>query len=173
MREFWCEIDGARLYGVEQGDGPAILLFHGGGATHQACLGLAGQLAGRYRVITPDLRGSGRSHDGQPLSWDRLADDAVALMDHFDLDRATVAGPSMGAAVALACALRHPDRVAALIMLGPAYGGEELGLPEFQVQAFTRMDGLARQALSQGLEALRPLYQAAPVLEAWFDAVKA
>jgi pimeloyl-ACP methyl ester carboxylesterase len=71
--EFSYASDGTPLFAVEQGEGPTVLLFHGGGATHHACLGLAAHLAEGHRVVTPDLRGSGRSWDALPLTWDRLA----------------------------------------------------------------------------------------------------
>ena len=157
MREIWFKHDGARLFAVEQGAGAPIVLLHGGGGTHHGCLGLAGALADRYRVITPDLRGSGRSHDGRPLSWGRLADDVAALMDRLAIERAVVGGPSMGAATALRCALRHPGRVSALVMVTPAYGGDDLGLSDFQHRSFQVMDEMANQVLALGVEALRPM----------------
>jgi hypothetical protein len=54
-----------------------------------------------FRVITPDLRASGRSFHHGPLSWDLLADDIAALARHLDLAHAAVGGASFGSGVAL------------------------------------------------------------------------
>jgi pimeloyl-ACP methyl ester carboxylesterase len=80
MREFWFESGSVRLCAVEDGKGRPIVMLHGGLANHWTSLGLVGSLSPRFRVVTPDLRGSGKSHDGSPLTWDRLADDVVALI---------------------------------------------------------------------------------------------
>ena len=61
MHEFWLESKGARLFAVEESDGSAIVMLHGGMASHVAAWPLVASLSRRYRVITPDLRGSGKS----------------------------------------------------------------------------------------------------------------
>ena len=170
MRTLHFDADGVRLHAVEQGAGPLMVLFHGGGATHHALLPLAGELAPDHRVITPDLRGSGRSWCAAPLTWDRLADDVAALRDRVGAGRAIVGGPSMGAAVALRFALRHPDRVAALVMLAPACGGAEFGWTEFQINQLAGLDRVMSSAGDKGFDALRQFYQASPAMAAYFDA---
>ena len=60
MREFCVESDGVQLFVREDGSGPVILMLHGGMATHLASLPLVAPLVERYRIVTPDLRGSGR-----------------------------------------------------------------------------------------------------------------
>ena len=77
MREFWVEGQGARLFANEDGSGPVVVMLHGGMANHLAALPFIAPLAERYRIIAPDLRGSGKSWYGQPLTFDQLADDIV------------------------------------------------------------------------------------------------
>lgn len=75
MREISFDVRGARLFAVEDGGGPPIVMVHGGMANHLAARPLVASLASRYRVITPDLRASGRSFYGGTLTFDQLADD--------------------------------------------------------------------------------------------------
>src|ERR1700682_6662463 len=100
MREVWFESAGARLFAVEDGGGRALVMLHGGMATHLASLPLILPLIPPYRVIAPDLRGSGKSWSRGPLSFDQLADDVEALLDHIGADRVVVGGVSGGSGVA-------------------------------------------------------------------------
>jgi 3-oxoadipate enol-lactonase len=158
MREFWVESDGVRLFANEEGSGPAVIMLHGGMANHSAALPLVAPLAGRYRIITPDLRGSGKSWCATPLSFDQLADDVEALLDHIGVDRAVVGGVSGGSGVALRFALRHPGRTLGLVVVRPVYAGASRGYTEHQRATFAMMDAIARRALEEGVQVLRPLY---------------
>src|SRR5436190_671125 len=60
MREVSIVSDRIGLFAVEDGSGPAVVMLHGGLANHRAVLPLVTPLAARYRVIAPDLRGSGQ-----------------------------------------------------------------------------------------------------------------
>src|SRR4051794_12530096 len=60
LDEIWFEHAGAKLFAVASGSGRPIVLLHGGLATHLACRVFAASLAERFRLITPDLRASGR-----------------------------------------------------------------------------------------------------------------
>lgn len=162
MRDAWFEAAGVRLFAVEDGGGPPIVMLHGGMASHLAARPLVASLASRYRVVTPDLRGSGRSFHGGTLSFDQLADDIATLLDHLGEARAVVGGVSGGSGVAVRFALRHPGRAAGLVVVSPVYAGAHHGYTEAQRQAFTRMDAVASRALYEGVQVLRPLYAALP-----------
>jgi 3-oxoadipate enol-lactonase len=169
MQELWYEADGVRLYAVQQGGGRAIVLLHGGGGDHRACLAVVAPFSARHRVVVPDLRGSGRSWCADRLTWDRLAEDVRALMDHVGAGRAVVGGISMGTGVALRFAHRFPERTAGLVALAPVYRGEELGLTEYQAATFASLGPVLARAPEQGIQAFRPLYQKSPAMEAYFD----
>jgi pimeloyl-ACP methyl ester carboxylesterase len=162
MPEIGFEREGVRLFAVEAGAGRAIVMLHGGMSSHLSSLPFLVPLIPRYRVIAPDLRGSGRSHYGGRLSFDQLADDVAALLDHLGIERAVIGGASGGSGVALRFALRHPDRTAALVLIHPVYAGAERGYTEAQKQAFEGMDALASRALAEGVGVLRPLYENLP-----------
>jgi pimeloyl-ACP methyl ester carboxylesterase len=131
-------------------------------ASHPASLPLVLPLVSRYRVIAPDVRGSGKSWSREPLSFDRLADDVEALLDHIGADRAVVGGVSGGSGIALRFALRHPTRTAGLVVVKPVYGGAERGYTDEQRQTFAMMDAVASRALDEGVRVLRPLYASLP-----------
>lgn len=162
QREIWFESDGARLYAVALGSGHPLVLLHGGLGDHRAALLRLGSLAASYRILAPDLRGSGRSVHAGALSWDQLADDVCALLEHLEIEQAVIGGMSAGSAVALRFALRHPQRALGLILMAPVYAGQDRGLTEEQLAAFRAMEEAGQRALEQGVEALRPLYEQLP-----------
>jgi 3-oxoadipate enol-lactonase len=101
---------------------PAVLLLHGWTASADinffpayACLAEA------YRVIALDLRGHGRGiRSTEPFSLEDCADDAATALQQLDVGRTIVVGYSMGGAVGLLLARRHPEQVAALVMQATA-----------------------------------------------------
>ncbi|MCR6498062.1 alpha/beta hydrolase [Shinella sp. CPCC 101442] len=107
------ENDGARIWHAVFGNGPAVILLHGG-------LGNAGNwgnqvpalVAAGKTVIAIDSRGHGRStRDAGPFSYVRMAGDIVAVMDHLGIGKASLLGWSDGGCTALILADRHPERV--------------------------------------------------------------
>jgi 3-oxoadipate enol-lactonase len=102
---------------VEEGDGPALLLLAGLGSDRDFWKAHLPILAGRFRVIVPDPRGSGESPapDG-PYSVAEMAGDALALLDRLGIEKAFVAGHSLGGMVALQMALSAPGRVRSLVL---------------------------------------------------------
>jgi pimeloyl-ACP methyl ester carboxylesterase len=164
MDEIYLEHGGARLFAVVTGPaaGRAIVFLHGGLANHESALRYVGALAARFRVVAPDLRASGRSHDEAPLSWAQLADDVAAIVRHARLERAVVAGASFGAGVAVATALAHPAIVDAVALFMPAFGGADVGLTDAQVTAMRAMEAAGARAAAKGIEALLPIFDALP-----------
>jgi pimeloyl-ACP methyl ester carboxylesterase len=88
---------GAKLFCTELGGGPAVILLHPTPVDHRFWMAAAAILAGKYRVIVPDLRGHGQSELGEgPITVEKLAADAGRLLDHLQLDKALFAGCSIG-----------------------------------------------------------------------------
>ena len=105
------------------GSGPPLLLLHGNPQTHAMWHAVAPELASRYEVICPDLRGYGGSHkppateDHAPYAKREMAKDMVALMDQLGHERFILAGHDRGARVAHRLAIDHADRVERLALL--------------------------------------------------------
>lgn len=117
-------VQGVRCHHLEAGDGPPLVLLHGT-AFDSAALSFGASLpalAKRHRVLALDWPGYGESETPRAeLSMDDSVDLLDAFMSAHSVDRAHVAGFSMGGAVALGFALRHAHRVASLTMIG-SYG---------------------------------------------------
>lgn len=114
-------VPGAELHYEVRGRGPLLLVIPGGPQDAGVFTGLAGQLAGRYTVLTYDPRGNSRSPlPGGPRDLDvnEQADDAARLIEAQG-GSAFVLGTSGGAQIGLALAARHPARVRALLAHEP------------------------------------------------------
>ncbi len=105
------------------GAGVPFIFQHGLGGNLDQPFGLFQPPPG-FRLIGFDCRAHGRTQplgDPDKVRLAVMADDLGALMNHLELPRAVVGGISMGAAVALSFTLRHPDRVAGLVLARPAW----------------------------------------------------
>ena len=124
-RPFGVRSDGVALSGERAGAGPAVVLLHGLTATRRYVL-MGSRLLERsgYEVVSYDARGHGHSAPaGMPsdYGYEHLARDLEAVLDGLGLERAILAGASMGAHTALRVALTDPERVTALGLITPAY----------------------------------------------------
>jgi pimeloyl-ACP methyl ester carboxylesterase len=112
--------NGLRVHYTDHGAGTPVVLVHGGLVTGNVMWsGHVGALAGHHRVLVPDSRGHGRTDNPEGrLGYDLMADDCAAFVEALGLDRPVVVGYSDGAQIALELGLRHPDRVAGLVLGG-------------------------------------------------------
>jgi 3-oxoadipate enol-lactonase len=162
MKSWHYTCDGTRLFAVEQGQGPCIVLLHGGMADHRAVEPYLQALSTQFRVVAPDLRCNGKSWSAATPTFDEFTRDLRALIDHAGERSVVLVGVSSGTGVAVHFALRHPDVLAGLVLLQPIYAGERLGLSAVQAAMFAWMDGMASQTLDRGVEVLSPLYAQLP-----------
>jgi 3-oxoadipate enol-lactonase len=104
-------------YDLGNGNGVPLVLLHAFPFDRRFFADTARRLAGRARTIVPDLRGFGASDlGGGPFTIADLADDVARLLDYLGIERAVVAGLSMGGYVALAFAARHAARLLGLVL---------------------------------------------------------
>ncbi len=116
------EVDGVGIGYEVFGAGPRTILLTPAWAIVNSRFwkGQVPYLARRFRVITFDARGTGRSDRPEdPALYGRDVRDALAVLDATGTERALIAGLSLGAATALVAAAMHPDRVAGVIALAP------------------------------------------------------
>jgi len=113
-------VNGVRLHCVVEGEGPLVLLLHGFPETSHAWRKQIPVLAKRFRVVTPDLRGYGRSEKPRGIDSYRtstLAEDIAALVHEFGTERAHVVGHDWGGGVAWSLAILRPETVNRLAVL--------------------------------------------------------
>jgi pimeloyl-ACP methyl ester carboxylesterase len=119
-----AKVNGVELAYEVVGSGEAVLLIHGAHLADALQPLVAEPALRRFRRIRYHRRGLGGSNrplDAGPTSVPEQAEDAVGLLDHLGVDRAHVAGHSLGGAIALELAAQHPTRVASLVLLEPAF----------------------------------------------------
>lgn len=122
-RGSFLSVDGVLMHRLDTGgDLPPVVVLHGNGATSAdiELSGLVAALRPQHRVIAFDRPGFGYSERPSDRSWtpEAQADLFVAALDRLGIDRFTLIGHSFGGLVALALALRHPARVAKLVVVG-------------------------------------------------------
>jgi len=121
----WVDVNGVVLrYALSRFDGPPLVLVHELSGMLESWDGVVSRLAGRCQILRYDLRGFGLSEKiSGDVRLEQLVDDLAALLDRLGFPTTvTLAGSAVGAAVALGFALRHPERVSALIAMAPALG---------------------------------------------------
>ncbi len=102
----------------EAGRGEPLVLVHGLADDHRAWRRTLPDLVLRHRVLLYDLRGHGQSTLGKPDgSLRQLGEDLVGLLDALEIQRARIAGFSLGGTIAMRVAIDHPDRVDKLVLV--------------------------------------------------------
>ncbi len=124
----YATVNGLKMYYEVHGTGKPLVLLHG-------AFGWANvypTLAKGRRVIAVELQGHGHTADiDRPLTYEQMADDTAALLQHLKIEQADVFGYSMGGNVGLALAIRHPKLVRKLVVNGSHSGKiEEAYEPE-------------------------------------------
>ncbi|CAL9666191.1 alpha/beta fold hydrolase [Streptomyces sp. enrichment culture] len=120
MRDFvYRGSDGCRLHATALGQGPELVLLHGGGPDRYSLLPLARRLADGFTVVLPDIRGYGRSvcTDPNRHTWAQYTDDVDALLDHLELRQAALGGTGLGGTITLRAAAAHPERIRAAVVI--------------------------------------------------------
>jgi pimeloyl-ACP methyl ester carboxylesterase len=152
------------LRGEQSGDGDPVVLLHGLTATRRYVVMGSRYLPTHGRWLLPyDARGHGES-DPAPVpsayEYSDLARDLEAVLDGLGIERAAIAGASMGAHTAITFALSRPERVAALVLITPAFdaSGRDDEFEEWDALA----DGLERGGVEGFVEAWTP-----PADERW------
>jgi pimeloyl-ACP methyl ester carboxylesterase len=172
--------DGVGLAGERVGEGSfssssssssspsAIVLLHGLTATRRyVVMGSRVLQRAGVRAISYDARGHGHSApapDHGAYGYERLTGDLLAVLDALGIERAVLAGASMGAHTIVRFALCHPERVAALGLITPAY---DPAADTTGPNAFAGWDALAQGLREGGVEGFLAAYDFSPVPGAW------
>jgi pimeloyl-ACP methyl ester carboxylesterase len=162
---------GVTLSGESTGEGAAIVLLHGLTATRRyVVMGSRALERAGHTVIAYDARGHGRSSPApdRAYGYEHLAADLQAVLDTAGIARTVLAGASMGAHTAVRFALEHPERVAALALITPAYDPASA----FDEEALAQWDALAKGLREGGVEGFVRAYDLDAVPTAWRETVE-
>jgi pimeloyl-ACP methyl ester carboxylesterase len=171
MTDFATARDGCRLAGDDAGEGHPVVLLHGLTATRRyVVMGSRALERSGHRVVAYDARGHGIS-DPAPAAgaygYGDLAADLLAILDDRGIERAVLAGASMGAHTLLAFALAHPERVAGAVVVTPAFDPEDEDPARLE-----RWDRLSQGLRDGGVEGFLEAYGEPQVAEPWRESVR-
>ncbi len=129
------ELSRVRTWYDERGEGEPLVLLHGGAVDGRFFDQNKQQFAARFHVLTPDLRGHGRTPDVEgPFTYEALAQDTIEFIETVVGGPTHLAGHSIGAGVALHVALRRPDLVSCLVLISAAFHhGGQIAVDEIEV----------------------------------------
>jgi pimeloyl-ACP methyl ester carboxylesterase len=171
MREFSVVRDGVSLSAQEAGEGRPVVLAHGLTATRRyVVMGSSALERSGHRVIAYDARGHGRSGPAlrpDAYTYEELGRDLEAVLDAAGVERAVIAGASMGAHTLLWLALRHPERVGGMVVITPAYDPPTQDDPE----RLARWDALSTGLRDGGVDGFLSAYGEPRVPERFSETV--
>jgi pimeloyl-ACP methyl ester carboxylesterase len=155
-----------------RGSGTPVVLLHGLTATRRyVVMGSSVLQRAGHRVLAYDARAHGTSDpaaDPEDYGYARLARDLLAVLDARDIDRAVLAGASMGAHTIVRFALDHGDRVAGLVIVTPAFEPDD---GQDEERRLARWDALSDGLREGGVEGFVEAYGEPKVPERWRETV--
>jgi len=129
----YAPVNGLKMYYEVHGSGEPVVLLHGAFMTiTNNWTGWIDELSKTRKVIAVEMQGHGRTADiARDITYENFADDVAALLEELKIPRADLIGYSMGGAVAMQCAIRHPDKVRKVVVISSVF----------------RRDGMVKEAL--------------------------
>lgn len=162
---------GVTLATTDEGDGPAVVLLHGlSAARRYVVMGSSGLRRAGLRTISYDARGHGASSPASSPSaygYEQLHADLLAVLDGAGIERAVLAGVSMGAHTAIRLALEAPDRIGGLVVITPGYDPAAYADPV----RLARWDALSAALRAGGIDGFAEAFGAARLPARWREAV--
>lgn len=156
-------MNGEALYFERRGRGEALMLLHGFTGSGRSLDPVARSMAHEFTTLAPDLPGHGRSIGGvvpRDYGFERCLERLVTTLACAGHSRAHWLGYSMGARLALGCAIRHPERVASLVLIGARAGIADDGERAARRDAD---EALARRIETEGVEAFVDAWVSQPI----------
>lgn len=147
----YAPVKGLNMYYEVHGSGDPVVLLHGSYmniSNNFHWTEWIGELSKSRKVIAIEMQGHGRTGDiMRDFSYENLADDVAALLDHFKTPRADLIGYSMGGGVAMQCAIRHPEKVRKVV----------------SISAVFRHDGWVKEALDMWPQITADMFKGSPI----------
>jgi len=152
-RSSFHELDGCRVHCVSGGEGPPVLLVHGYGVSGAYMLPLGEALSRSFRVLVPDLPGSGKSdRPAQTLGIGELAALLDQLVDAHEMSKPITVANSFGCQIVAGLAVDRPDTLGPLVLVGPTVDPTRRS---GRRQLFNALRALTREPSSVILDSVR------------------
>jgi 3-oxoadipate enol-lactonase len=170
---------GADLYYELGGSGPPAVFIPGGGGHSNSVLDTAIRqaLSQHFTVLTVDSRGAGQTvvDDSATVTIDHMADDIAAILDHHQMTSAHMMGISMGGAIALTLALRHPAKVCSMVSVVSSSYLDLSSRGGFMIATWRELikAGVSRDLINRHLAGIMlgdEAFQNEAFIQAWIDA---
>jgi pimeloyl-ACP methyl ester carboxylesterase len=125
----YADINGLHLYYQQQGEGPPLVLLHGGLVTVELSFGVViPVMAKHHRVIAVELQGHGRTADiDRPMTFGHFAADVIGLLDHLGIAQADVFGFSLGGLTTYELLVQYPGRIRRAVVASADYRNDRGG----------------------------------------------
>lgn len=118
----YAPVNGLKMYYEIHGEGEPVVMLHGAFMTITGWADWVKELSKTRKVIAVEMQGHGRTADiKRDMSFENLADDVAALLDHLKIPSADVIGYSMGGGVAMQTAIRHPEKVRKVVVISAVF----------------------------------------------------
>ena len=136
----YAPVNGLEMYYEVHGTGEPVVLLHGSFMTiTNNWQEMIAALSKTRQVIAVEMQGHGRTADiERDFSYESLADDIAALLDHLEVRKSDLIGYSMGGGVAMQVAMRHPHKVRKVVSISAVFRHD--GWVKEALDAFTQMD---------------------------------
>lgn len=118
----YVPVNGLKMYYEIRGEGEPVVLLHGAFMTITGWNDWISELSKTRKVIAVEMQGHGRTADiDREMSFENLADDVAALLDHMKIPSADIIGYSLGGGVAMQTAIRHPEKVRKVVSISAVF----------------------------------------------------
>lgn len=161
----YAPINGINMYYEVHGGGEPVVLLHGAfmTITNNWAAGWIGELSKTRKVIAVEMQGHGRTADvPREITHENLAGDVAALLNYLEIPRADLIGYSMGGAVAMQCAIRHPDKVRRAVIISSWFRRDGISTEAFEAISKLTADAFKGSPIEAEYKKLSPAPDAFP-----------
>jgi pimeloyl-ACP methyl ester carboxylesterase len=158
----YIDAGGVRTYYEEHGEGQPLVMLHGDLFNLENFKSQVEVFATKFRVITPERRGHGRTFDiSAPYTYQAFADDAIAFIEALGLTSVNLLGHSGGASIALLATVKRPDLVDRLVYISGEYKSKTTEEQKMEVMASTQEDFFRKVPLHlvESIQRVMPKWQ--------------
>jgi pimeloyl-ACP methyl ester carboxylesterase len=121
----YAQVGDLNMYYDVHGEGRPLVLLHGAYQSADTMGPLLPGLAATRQVIVPEMQAHGRTADiDRPITYEQMADDTAGLMRELGIEDADIVGYSMGGAIGLQVAIRHPELARKLVMISSGFASD-------------------------------------------------